>query len=248
MFDQLIASAEKARRLPSRSPTNERTPHQEPRSTQRYDAFAPPHRASGFGRSASSPEYQRRADPPVLVIRHPTAPASFPSPQEEVKMAQQTSKEAWNILGRRFHATRTASPTARTSRVTTEPALRSSAPDFPSYLTPSRTLKPVSRRSTPTVSFAPIRQAERERMSSVAPPSGIAQRERSSPTSLPLPPLPPLFLLEHSRAPSSPFHPSSLTYIAGQRGGQQSAGRGEATRPGRIGPLFSRRLKRDGCL
>jgi len=54
-----------------------------------------PHEATGFGRASSNPEepvWRRQDKPPVLFSRLPTAPASFPSPQEEVKR----EREFWS--------------------------------------------------------------------------------------------------------------------------------------------------------
>ena len=151
MFDQLGTSEDKVRRFPSSAPTNPPTqlpctlhyPSAQPKErpcTLRYDATAPPHRASGFGRTSSTPE-GRHGEPPVLFSRLSSAPAWFPSPHEEVKVMQQSSREAWTIFGSRFHAAH-----ASRNSHTRELARRSSAPDAPSRV-PSRAREP-SRRSS----------------------------------------------------------------------------------------------------
>jgi len=154
MFDQLGASTEdKARRFPSSAPTD---PPAQPEELPRYDAIAPPHRASGFGRTTSTPE-GRQGEPPVLFSRLSSAPAWFPSPHEEVKVMQQSSREAWTIFGRRFHAAHAPSPASRkpvraphasqfARHTAHELARRSSAPDAPSRV-PSRA-RETSRRSS----------------------------------------------------------------------------------------------------
>ena len=138
MFDQLTPSQEqKVRRFPALERRNTNEPPQKPRSTQRYDAVAPcgrtcsspeeprrqgeppvapPHEATGFGRASSNPEepvWRRHDKPPVLFSRLPTAPASFPSLQEEVKVMQQTSREAWTQLGVRFYTAHSQPPCLR---------------------------------------------------------------------------------------------------------------------------------------
>jgi hypothetical protein len=211
MFDQLVTSTEdKARRFPSSSPTNMSSQPKKLPCTLQYDDITPTHRASGFDRTSSSPEGRRR-EPPALFSRLSSAPAWFPSPHEEVKVMQQSSREAWKIFGRRFHAAHTP--------CTRELARRSSAPDAP-----SRPLEALRRGSTSSApAYAPSRTPEPARRSSVEAGSGAPQRERPSrPRSLPaahLLPLPPIFIQAPSRK------------LLG------------ATRPGRVGPLFSRRLK-----
>ncbi|KAJ1495438.1 hypothetical protein T484DRAFT_1762140 [Baffinella frigidus] len=138
MFDQLAPSQEQqARRFPSLERRNAYTP-QEPRGKQRYNAVAPlsrtssspeeprrqgdaplaapsPHEAAGFGRASSNPEepvWRRQAEAPVFFSHLPTAPVWFPSPQEEVKVMQQSSRQAWTSLGRRFRAAHSTSPAA----------------------------------------------------------------------------------------------------------------------------------------
>ena len=168
MFDPLAPSQEPTpRRLPVLQRRNEYTPQQE-----RYDAVAPcgrtssspegprrqeappvatPHEAGGFGRACSSPDetaFRRRGEPPALFSRLPTAPAWFPSPHEEVSVMQQSAREAWIQLGRRF---RVAHPDAGASRTARKPARRRSAPDAPSKalggIHPSRAREPAKRSS-----------------------------------------------------------------------------------------------------
>ncbi|KAJ1486718.1 hypothetical protein T484DRAFT_1745424 [Baffinella frigidus] len=86
-FDELAASQQqKARRFPSRAPTSPPTLRKELYSTQQNDN-----------------EYT------VLFIKHPTAPVWSPSPLEEVKVMQNTSRQSWNILKRRFQDAHVAS-------------------------------------------------------------------------------------------------------------------------------------------
>jgi len=174
MFDQLAPSQEQTpRRLPVLERRNTYTPQQDPRGTQRYDVIAPcgrtpsspegprrqeqpPHEAGGFGRPCSSPEETawRQGEPPVLFSRLPTAPAWFPSPQEEVQVMQQSAREAWTQLGRRFRRAHPNAPAARTSRTTRKPSLLDREAALPPYGCPGpgtavqRSKRAHSRRSS----------------------------------------------------------------------------------------------------
>ena len=186
MFDQLAPSQEQTpKRLPVLERRNAYTPQQDPLVTQRYDAVAPcgrtsssperpqrqeeppvttPHEAGGFGRACSSPvetAWRRQGEPPVFFSRLPTVPAWFPSPQEEVKVMQQSAREAWIQLGRRFRAAHPNAPAARTSRPKRKPSRRSSVQDAPSHV-PSRTREPA-RRSSVASGTRSAASPERER-------------------------------------------------------------------------------------
>ena len=193
MFDQLAPSQEqKPRRFPKLERRNAYTP-QDPRTTQQYDAVAPstssspkepqrqeeppapsPQENGGFARTSSNPEvpvWQRQEEPPDLFGRLSSSPAWFPSPNEPVKVMQQSSREAWKIFGRRFSDAHSVSPVATSD--------------------PARELIAASHRRRRSV--ASTRPSEHARRSSVAAGSGAPQREEpshprsSTPASYPLP-------------------------------------------------------------
>jgi len=100
---------QQARRFPVLAPTKPSTPQNGVRSTQRYDAVAPPRNkpswggwlARAFSTSPHAPIARPEEEQPLIM--RPSAPACPPSAQEDVTVMQQSQAQAWRVLGHRFH-------------------------------------------------------------------------------------------------------------------------------------------------
>jgi len=107
-FDQMDALQEhKARRLPSLSPTKTQTSPKESGTTQRDELLRAVDRAIS---NSEEPVWGRDGELPILFNKLPTSPVFPTSPvwspaqSEEVVVMQQSQREAWKCLGRRFSA------------------------------------------------------------------------------------------------------------------------------------------------
>jgi len=107
-FDQIDALQEhKARRFPSLAPTNTQTPRKEAGMPQRDELLRAVARVTS---TPDEPVWGRDGERPILFNRLPTSPAFptspewWPSQNEDVVVMQQSQREAWKSLGRRFDA------------------------------------------------------------------------------------------------------------------------------------------------